>query len=92
MPGIGDGDVLADGDMPGIGAIVAAGTAEAWTAGFGEVFAAGAGVLIGMPGIGPMVGSVATAGTAHAATSAATRDKRGKSNDDLMRCSTYYDP
>jgi hypothetical protein len=67
------------GDIPGIGAIVAAGDGD----GVGTVLFRGAGVLIGMPGMGAIVGSAAIAGAAGETRSAAARERRKRSNDDL---------
>jgi hypothetical protein len=69
------------GDIPGVGALVAAGVAD----GAGTVLFTGAGVLlIGMPGMGPIVGSAATAGAADdTSSSAAARETRERSNDYL---------
>jgi hypothetical protein len=67
------------GDIPGIGAIVAAGDGD----GAGTVLLRGAGVLIGMPGMGAIVGSAAIAAAADLTRSAATRERRKRSNDDL---------
>ena len=55
------------GDIPGIGAIVAAGAGDAT----GPVLLVGAGVPIGMPGMGGIVDSAATAGTDDTSSSAA---------------------
>src|ERR1700682_6141810 len=75
------GDVPGTGDIPGIGAIVATEEGE----GLGTCVLTGAGVFIGIPGMGAIVGSAAITGAAHAATSATTRARRGNSNGDLDR-------
>jgi hypothetical protein len=49
----------------------------------------GAGVLIGMPGIGAIVGSAATTGAAHVAINAAASNKQERSNA-TSGCSAYY--
>jgi hypothetical protein len=67
------------GDIPGIGAIVAAGDGD----GVGTALFRGAGVLIGMPGIGAIVASAAIAGAAEDTMNAAVRERRKRSNDDL---------
>ena len=80
-PGLGDGDGALLGliVIPGIGAIVAVGAGD----GFETWVLTGAGAFTGMPGMGAIVGSAATTGAAYAATSATTRARRGKSNEDL---------
>jgi hypothetical protein len=68
------------GDIPGVGAIVAAGGAD----GAGPVLLTGASVLIGMPGMGAIVDSAATTGAADdTSSSAAARERWETSNDDL---------
>ncbi len=67
------------GDIPGIGAIVAAVDGN----GVGTVLLRGAGVLIGMPGMGAIVASAAIAGAADETRSAAASERRKRSNDGL---------
>jgi hypothetical protein len=55
----------------------------------GTVLLRGAGVVIGMPGIGAIVGSAATAEAADEASSATARERRVRSND-TSAGSTYY--
>lgn len=74
------------GDIPRIGAIVAAGGGDAE----GTVLLRGAGVLIGMPGMGAIVASTAIAGAADETRSAAARERRERNNDDLGGYRTYY--
>lgn len=75
--GIGDaGALLGVAVIPGIGAIVDAGTAEV----FGAGVLTGAGVLIGMPGMGAIVGSAAITGVAHASRSNAIATTRRTEN------------
>jgi hypothetical protein len=56
--------------IPGVGAVV--GVAEGFGAGVGVAFLAGAGVAIGIPGMGPIVGSAARIGEMVVATKNAT--------------------
>jgi hypothetical protein len=62
-----------------MGAIVAAGDGD----GVGTVLLRGAGLLIGMPGIGAIVASAAIAGAAEDTMNAAARERRKRSNDNL---------
>ena len=73
MPGI--------GDTPGIGTIVGDGEGE----GVESLLLTGAGVLIGIPGMGAIVGSAANTGAAHARSNPAAIDRRGRSSKDLIR-------
>jgi len=49
---------------------------------------AGAGVFIGIPGMGAIVGSAATTGATHIATSATTSPRRGMDNENLVGVSS----
>jgi hypothetical protein len=83
---------FAEGDIPGIGASVAAGEGFAVVFDAGVGLELGAGVLIGIPGIGPMVGCAARTGVTDAALSAAARTRGRANNGNLVRASTYYAP
>jgi hypothetical protein len=68
---------FAGGDVPGFGAVD------------GEL---GAGVLIGIPGIGPMVGCAARTGVTDATLIATARIRGRANNGNLVRASAYYAP
>jgi hypothetical protein len=68
---------FAEGAIPGVGAID------------GEL---GAGVLIGIPGIGPMVGCAARTGVTDATLIATARITGRTNNGNLVRASAYYAP
>jgi len=88
--GTGDGDEPPPGDgvgaplglivIPGIGAILGDGEGD----GVEALVLTGAGVLIGMPGMGAIAGSAASTGAVHITSSEAAREKRERSNKDLV--------
>ena len=70
--------------------MVPPGFAVGFDAGVG--FALGAGVLIGIPGIGPTVGCAARTGVTDATLIATARTRGRTNNGNLVRDSAYYAP
>jgi hypothetical protein len=68
------------GDTPGVGAAVDTTEGD----GSGTAVLAGAGVPLGMPGMGAIDGSAASAGVTYVMSSAAARERRDRSNDSLV--------
>ncbi|HWT07327.1 MAG TPA: hypothetical protein VN224_16290 [Xanthomonadales bacterium] len=77
--------------MPGIGAIVGTGDAFA-AAGLGVLFFTGAGVAVGIPGMGAIVGWAATPGGAASAIENAVTARRTASKGTSTKMATYYAP
>ena len=88
---LGDGEAFGAIVMPGTGAIVGTGDAFAG-AGAGVAFVAGAGVAIGMPGMGAIVGCAAKAGEMVEAIKTAATAKRVASKRTSCWTATYYAP
>lgn len=96
IPGamVGPGFTVAGGElgavvMPGIGAIVGAGDGFAAVVA-GSVFFAGAGVAIGIPGMGALVGCAARAGETATETKKAAMPRRVTSNGTSSEYQAYY--